>query len=81
MKSSDLRLMPRWPARISVCTAPGMSMTTTRRAGAGGPSCSIGATARDSHPPKILSTAANASAGTTSPATARMQLRGTKYRW
>ena len=36
MKSSFLRGIARLPTRISVCTAPGLSMTMTRRVGGGG---------------------------------------------
>ena len=72
--------MPRWPARISVCTASGTSTITTRRVGAGGPSIIAGTTSRGAHPPNVRSTAANASAAAMSPTTARMQLPGAKYR-
>ena len=36
MKSSCLRGIAMLPTRISVCTAPGLSITTTRRVGGGG---------------------------------------------
>ena len=65
------------PTRISVCTASGLSTTTTRRVGAGG---SIGFERRQLAPcaqsPNALSAPANASSAVTSPTMARMALFG-----
>ena len=68
------------PTRISVCTASGLSTTTTRRVGGGG-SIGVGAaTSARGHWPNARSAAANASGLVTSPTIARIMLFGTKYR-
>ena len=74
MKSSFLRAIARWPTRISVCTAPGLSMMTTRRVGGGGSIGFTTSTAACTHLPNARSAPANASSGDTSPTMARMAL-------
>src|SRR6476620_4378505 len=62
------------PTRISVCTAPGLSITTTRRVDGGGSGARGAVFGAVSHDPKARSAPANASSAVTSPTMARIAL-------
>ena len=62
------------PTRISVCTAPGRSMTTSRRVACGGAGAVGASDPARPQPPNARSAPANASSALTSPTMARMAL-------
>ncbi len=77
MKSFVLRRIPMFPIRISVCTASGLSTTTTRLAGLGRATTGSAGISRRGQSANAALTAAIAPSTVTSPTTARRQLFGT----